>query len=65
MPGARRDRAARLAVLEALGTAPDEREAITPQLDELARALDELEAFAPRDTAPAVTFDPRWDDDGS
>lgn len=58
-----RERAARLAALEALGAPAETREALVPALDELARALAALEAFAGSDVAPALTFDPRWHDD--
>lgn len=52
-----RDRAVRVAALEALGATAEERETLTAQLDELGRALAALEAFVGRD--------PHRDDDGS
>ena len=58
-----RDRAARLAALEALGAPAEAREQLVPALDELARALAALEAFAGPDIAPALSFDPRRDAD--
>lgn len=56
--GRDRERAARLAALEALGATAEERQALARQLGDLDRALDALEAFVGPATEPATGFDP-------
>ena len=50
--------AARLAVLESLPLTADERAAVLVQVEQLARAVDDLEAFVTPATEPATGFDP-------